>query len=165
MPGPDGVLGSPAARPHPRGPRWHPCQSCEHMFVNLDRDERVVTSAGSAYARFRRALEGGTPLMVKAAAAELARIGLDDALAVCLLFLDREPQLFPRAAARWVGRLMLEQPVALSDAHLALASLGALLHGNQRAGAESLIELCASYQLPRIEMILTAWLDQHGLTP
>jgi hypothetical protein len=125
---------------------------------------RAVTSEGSAYARFRRALESGTPLTVRAAAAELARIGLDDALAICLLFLDREPELFPRAAARWVARLTLEQPVALSDAHLALASLGALQHGNQRAGAESLIELCAHYRLPRIETILTSWLDQHGLT-
>jgi hypothetical protein len=34
---------------------------------------------------------------------------------------------------------------------------------NQRAGAESLIELCARYRLPRIETILTGWLDQHGL--
>ena len=123
-----------------------------------------MTSEGSAYARFRRALESGTPLTVRTAAAELARIGLDDALAICLLFLDREPELFPRAAARWVARLTLEQPVALSDANLALASLGALQHGNQRAGAESLIELCAHYQLPRIETILTSWLDQHGLT-
>ena len=123
-----------------------------------------MTSEGSAYARFRRALESGTPLTVRTAAAELARIGLDDALAICLLFLDREPELFPRAAARWVARLTLEQPVALSDANLALASLGALQHGNQRAGAESLIELCARYQLPRIETILTSWLDLHGLT-
>ena len=122
-----------------------------------------MTPEGSAYARFRRALESGTPLMVKAAAAELARIGLDDALAICLLFLDREPELFPRAAARWVARLTLEQPVALSDAHLALDSMDALHHGNRQAGAESLIEFCTHHQLPRIETILTSWLNQHGL--
>ena len=65
-----------------------------------------MTSEGSAYARFRRALESGTPLTVRTAAAELARIGLADALAICLLFLDREPELFPRAAARWFWSTM-----------------------------------------------------------
>ncbi len=122
-----------------------------------------MTSEGSAYARFRRALEVGTPLMVRAAAGELQRVGLDDALAICLVFLDGEPDSFPRAAARWVARLTLEQPVALIDANLALASLGALQYGNQRAGAESLIELCSRYRLPRVEVILTVWLDRHGL--
>jgi hypothetical protein len=86
--------------------------------------DRVVTSQGSAHARFQRALEGGTPLLVRATAAELPPIALDDALAICLVFLDGEPESFPRAAARWVARLTLEQPVALTDANLALASLG-----------------------------------------
>jgi hypothetical protein len=71
----------------------------------------------------------------------------------------------PCLSARRVARLTLEQPVALTDAHLTLASLGALQHGNQPpAGAESLIEPCARHQLPRIETILTGWLDQHGPT-
>jgi hypothetical protein len=122
-----------------------------------------VTSEGHAYARFRRALERGSPLQVRAAASELKTLGLDDALAVCLVFLDREPEVFPRAAARWVARLALEQPVALADAQLALASLGALAHGDRRAGAQTLIELCARYRLPRGETILTGWLDRHGL--
>jgi hypothetical protein len=122
-----------------------------------------VTSQGSAHARFQRALERGTPLLVRAAAAELPRIALADALAICLVFLDGEPDAYPRAAARWVARLTLEQPVALTDANLALASLAALQHGNQRAGAECLIELCARYQLPRVERILTDWLTRHGL--
>ena len=96
-----------------------------------------MTSEGSAHARFRRALEAGTPLMVRAAAAELQRVGLDGALAICVVFLDGEPDSFPRAAARGVARLTLEQPVALTDANLSLASLGALQHANQRAGAEA----------------------------
>jgi len=81
--------------------------------------------------------------MVRAAAAELQRVGLDGALAICVVFLDGEPDSFPRAAARWVARLTLEQPVALTDANLALASMAALQHGSKRAGAESVIELCA----------------------
>lgn len=79
------------------------------------------------------------------------------------MFLDGEPEVFPRAAARWVARLALEQPVVLADAQLALASLGALQSGDRRAGAETLIELCAGYRLPRVERILTAWLDRQGL--
>jgi hypothetical protein len=119
----------------------------------------VVTSEGSAHARFHRALEVGTPLMVRAAPAELQRVGLDDALAICLVFLDGEPDSFPRAAARWVARLTLEQPVALTDANLALASLGALQYGNQRAVAESL-----SSSAPAIGYPASKRSSQRGLT-
>jgi hypothetical protein len=122
-----------------------------------------MTSDGRAYARFRSALERGSPLQVRAAASELATVGLDDALAVCLVFLDREPEVFPRAAARWVARLVLERPVALVDAQLALASLGALQYGDRRAGGEALIELCTTCRLPRVEAILTSWLERQGI--
>jgi hypothetical protein len=44
-----------------------------------------VTSEGSAYARFRRALDGGNPTIALAAAAELDFVSLPDALEVALL--------------------------------------------------------------------------------
>jgi hypothetical protein len=44
-----------------------------------------VSIRGSSYARFRRALETENLTLVRAAAAELPTINLDDALRVCLL--------------------------------------------------------------------------------
>ena len=47
-----------------------------------------VTSDGSAYARFRRALETGNELLVLTAARELPQVALDDALRICLVLRD-----------------------------------------------------------------------------
>ena len=51
---------------------------------------------------------------------------LDDALLICLLLLDQEPDRYERAAVRWLGRLLLEQRGAsLRHAELAAAYLAA----------------------------------------
>ncbi len=63
--------------------------------------------AGSPYARFRRALGTGDVTIVRAAALELPRVGLADALRVCYL-MRRNPDLYERAVVRWVGRFCLE---------------------------------------------------------
>ena len=44
-----------------------------------------VTSDGSPYARFRRALATGNENLVVAAARELPQVALDDALRICLV--------------------------------------------------------------------------------
>ena len=67
-----------------------------------------VTSDGSAYLRFRRALEIGNELLVLAAARELPRIALDDALRICLVLRDGDPGRYQRAAGRWLRRFSLE---------------------------------------------------------
>src|SRR5438477_3051193 len=67
-----------------------------------------VTSDGSAYSRFRRALETGNELLVLTAARELPQIALDDALRICLLLRDGDPDRYERAAVRWLGRFALE---------------------------------------------------------
>lgn len=76
---------------------------------------------GSPYARFRRSLQGGQLAVVLAEARELPRIELDDALEVLVLMARAEHPAFDRAAARWVGRLIAEQPLGLRDARYALA--------------------------------------------
>jgi hypothetical protein len=83
-----------------------------------------VTSQGSAYGRFRRLLEHRQSLtLIRAAAAELpAPMPLDDALELCLLFLELDPERFDAAAARWAGRLILERRLVVADAQLALFS-------------------------------------------
>ena len=57
------------------------------MFVS-------VTSDGTAYGRFRRALRMGNLAQVRAAAAELPQVGLDDALAVVLLMDARDDERY-----------------------------------------------------------------------
>ena len=93
---------------------------------------------GSPHARFRRALVTGNPTLVLAAAAELPRVDLGDALAILLVLLDGRSPRYDRAAVRWHGRLCLEvRGLSLHDAGLALAALQALpgRHGEAAAGA------------------------------
>lgn len=53
-----------------------------------------VTSEGSPYSRFRRALTTGNLLLVRAAAAELLRVDLPDALRICLLIRRGDPDRY-----------------------------------------------------------------------
>lgn len=97
-----------------------------------------MTSDGHALTRLHRALERGSASQIRAIVAELPRPpGLEDALAICLPFLDREPETYPRAAARWASRFALERPLTLIDAQLTLAALAALPSEGARAGAEA----------------------------
>jgi len=91
---------------------------CEHAFVPIK---------GGSYTRFRRALESGNLTLVRAAAAELPRINLDDALRVCLLLRAADAAGYEKAAVRWLGRFALEHPGAtLSMLHQAVAAFGRL---------------------------------------
>ena len=103
-----------------------------------------MTSQGSAYARFQRALKTGRASLAWNAATELEHIDLQDALALVLLVVD-EP-LFARAAARWLGRLCLETPVSLRQAQLLAVSLAGL---PDRAAAAALAAGCADLGLSR----------------
>jgi hypothetical protein len=55
--------------------------ACEHVFV---------TPQGGPYPRFRRALATGNPTLATAAAAELPRLGLGDALELVLIAVSRQ---------------------------------------------------------------------------
>ena len=67
-----------------------------------------MTSEGNPYQRFRRALETGNAALVTAAALELPRVALDDALRICLVLRGGDPARYQRAAVRWLGRFELE---------------------------------------------------------
>jgi hypothetical protein len=71
-----------------------------------------VSSDGSPYARFRRALETGNLAIVRAAASELPRVELDDALRVCLIVREQDRDRYEQAAVRWLARFCLERPRA-----------------------------------------------------
>src|SRR5205085_12206074 len=86
-----------------------------------------VTSDGNPYARFRRALQTGNEALVTAAARELPRIALDDALRICLVLRGGDPERYERAAVRWLGRFALEgRDVTIDDLRLAANALDAL---------------------------------------
>jgi hypothetical protein len=96
-----------------------------------------VSIRGGPYARFRRALETGNLTLVRAAAAELPRINLDDALRVCLLLRTADAAGYERAAIRWLGRFALEHPSAtLAMLHQAVAAFQRLLDDPQAARRE-----------------------------
>jgi hypothetical protein len=101
----------------------------------------------------RRALERGSLTAVRAAVANLpGPPPLDDALVICHLLLDQEPDRYERAAVRWLGRLLLEQRgVSLRHAELAAAYLAAWADPAGRdAATEALGELGRAVGLRRL---------------
>ena len=108
-----------------------------------------MSSQGSPYARFQRALRIGRLPLVRAAAAELPRIDLDDALAICLLIEDQDAERFERAAVRWLARLSLEVPtVRIEDLRAGLLAFEAL-PDNPHGARLALAELCERHGLRR----------------
>nr|MBA2515966.1 hypothetical protein [Solirubrobacterales bacterium] len=69
-----------------------------------------MTSDGSSYSWFQRALKTQNLHLIRAAAAEVTKVELRDALAVCLVILERQPQDFERAVLRWIARFAIERP-------------------------------------------------------
>jgi hypothetical protein len=100
-----------------------------------------VTSDGSPYPRFQRALKTGNLTIIRAAAAELPRIGLRDALQICLVVRGIDPDRFERAAVRWLGRFALEaRGVTIDAIQTAAAALDAMPDQPERA-----MECCPAY--------------------
>ena len=103
-----------------------------------------VTSDGNPYSRFRRALQTGNEALVTAAARELPRIALDDALRICLVLRGGDPERYERAAVRWLGRFALEaRDVTIDDLRVAANALDTLPDRASDA-MERLQELCVS---------------------
>jgi hypothetical protein len=84
--------------------------------------------AGSSYSRFRRALATGNLQLIRAAAAELPQVDLDDALAVCMAIREAEPERFERAALRWLARYAVERAASVADVRTAIDAFAAMLH-------------------------------------
>ena len=108
-----------------------------------------MTSDGSPYARFQRALRIGRLSLVRAAAAELPRVELDDALSICLLISEQDAERFERAAVRWLARLSLEVPtVRIEDLRAGLIAFEALPE-NPLGSRHALEELCQRHGIAR----------------
>ena len=100
-----------------------------------------MTSQGGPHARFRRALASGNPLVATAAALELPRVRLEDALALVLLYHRAGDGRFERAALRWHARACVEIPaISLAAGAAALQAL-ATLSGDRSHGIEILADI------------------------
>jgi hypothetical protein len=103
-----------------------------------------VTSDGSPYSRFRRALQTGNEALVTATALELPRVALDDALRICLVLRNGDPGRYERAAVRWLGRFALEaREATINDLRLAADALDAL-PADAAEAMERLQRLCVA---------------------
>ena len=116
-----------------------------------------MTSQGSAYGRFRRALDSGNPTIAMAEARELDLVSLTDALELVLLLVD-EPGKFRRAALRWHARYCGEVPdVGFEEAHAVLACLAGLAGRRPKPAAAALAELVRRRELERASEVLIRW--------
>jgi hypothetical protein len=107
---------------------------------------------------FDAALACGDAAGAWAAAHELRRLELADALALCLLLREQQPSLYERAAARWAARFALEaDAVRLPDLGLAVAALHALNGAERVAGIAALASLCRQHGRHDIVAVLERW--------
>ena len=82
-----------------------------------------MSSQGSPYSRFRRAVDSGNLLSIRVAAAEIPQVQLHDALLILPVIATQEPGRYERAACRWLARFALERQVGLEEIGEALAAL------------------------------------------
>jgi hypothetical protein len=80
------------------------------------------------------------------AARELGQVSLADALALTLLAAELEDERWPRAAARWLGRFVVESPaITINEAALASAAVLGLAGPDRPLAAETLRQLASTH--------------------
>jgi hypothetical protein len=99
-----------------------------------------VTAQGSAYVRFRRALDRGSVTEALSAASELQFVALAEALELTLLLADGEAEKYDRATVRWHARFLQETKNVDLRESLAVLALLAAIPAN-RLAATALAEL------------------------
>jgi hypothetical protein len=83
-----------------------------------------MTSQETGHGRFQRAIRDRDLRRAAMAARELGQVSLADALALTLLAAELEDERWPRAAARWLGRFVVESPaITINEAALAAPSV------------------------------------------
>jgi len=116
-----------------------------------------VTAKGSAYARFRRALDSQNATVAYATATELDFVSLPEALELVLLVVD-DPRRFRRAALRWHARYCADVPdIGFEEAQAVLACLAGLSGRRPKPAAAALAELVHRRRLERASEVLLRW--------
>jgi hypothetical protein len=105
-----------------------------------------MTSQGTAHGRFQRAIRDRDLRRATMAAHELGHVSLADALALTLLAAELEDERWPRVAARWLARLVIESPaITINEAALAAAAVLGLIGPDRPLAAETLRQLASSH--------------------
>jgi hypothetical protein len=105
-----------------------------------------MTSQGTAHGRFQLAIRDRNLQSATMAARELGNVSLADALALTLLTAETGDDRWPRAAARWLGRFIIESPaMTIGEAGLAAAAIQELAGRDSRLAAETLRQLASTH--------------------
>jgi hypothetical protein len=121
-------------------------EPCEHTFVS---------TKGSPYSRFRRAVQTDSAALATAAAHELSQLSLADALRLCLVYARADRERFDRAIVRWHARLCLEaKGIDATTAHVALAAATALAGPHGRQAAALLADIAEAHRLRDLAVAL-----------
>jgi hypothetical protein len=93
-----------------------------------------MTAQGSAYTRFKRAIERKNLLGAEMTLREIRNVGLLEALDYLVLLAELRPERAEPAAVRWHGRLELEAGnLSLRESQPPLAALANLCAGDRDA--------------------------------
>jgi hypothetical protein len=97
------------------------------------------TSQGRSYGTFKKAINRRNVVAAVAAARELPQLSLLDALELTMLIARKDPNRYPRVAARWPQRYLEEDPtVTIEEAGLAASSLIALTGAGYQEAVQTL---------------------------
>jgi hypothetical protein len=120
-------------------------------------------NAGSAIARFERAIAIGKPSIVLAAAHELPKpLRLQHAIRVLLVLATGDPERFRAAAARFGSRFVGERRLDIGEAQLVFAALARLGTSDPAAGAEALCVLLEQHGEPQAAEYVGRWLTSRS---
>jgi hypothetical protein len=108
-----------------------------------------MTSQGTAYGRFTRAIKRGHLLQAEIAARELGALSTSDSLALVLLYQREGSEKFERAGRRWVRRAQIDYGLRHQEVELLRAAMGALGSRFGREAMAVLLETCRELRLPR----------------
>jgi hypothetical protein len=120
-----------------------------------------VTSQGSAYSHFKRALERRNFLLAWTLAAELPKVQLADALSLLLLALDQQPWRFETAAPRWHARLCAEARADPPRGAACPRRAPGPRRSRRRRRWSGSRRGCSAHGLDDAVEVLDAWLDAH----
>ncbi|MBA2614398.1 MAG: hypothetical protein H0U90_01240 [Actinobacteria bacterium] len=120
-----------------------------------------MTSQGTPYGRFRRALDRRQTTAALSAASELPHVGLADAAELLLLILETDPGRYERAALRFHARYCADTRAGLGEGAAVLGLLAALNGERGAVAARALAELCERRELLPLAKVLLSWADDH----
>lgn len=116
-------------------------------YVRVKRNDGRMGDAGSAHGRLRRAIASENVLLAEMAARELGWVALEDALALLLLYAEHDPAKLEAAGRRWLRRALAERTLAVAEAQLLTAAVGALATEMRDVAAATLREAERSSRL------------------